>query len=69
MVSIPGLVGYNQPDVFSRVRTMRRAVSIPGGLRILSIIGEDQREETLIDSAQGGGLDGFDPTFTGVSDG
>jgi hypothetical protein len=69
MVSIPGLVGYNQPDVFSRVRTMRRAVSIPGGLRILSIIGEGEREEVIVDSAQGGGLDGFNPSFTGVSDG
>jgi hypothetical protein len=69
MVNIPGLVGYNQPDVFSRVRTMRRAVSIPGGLRVLSIIGEGQREEVIVDSAKGGGQDGFNPSFTGASDG
>jgi hypothetical protein len=69
MVNIPGLIGYNQPDVFSRVRTLRRAVSIPGGLRILSIIGEGQREEVIVDSAKGDGTDGWNPTFTGVSDG
>lgn len=69
MVNIPGLVGYNQPDVFSRVRTMRRAVSIPGGLRVLAIIGEGEREEIIVDSAKGGGQDGFNPTFTAVSDG
>lgn len=69
MVNIPGLTGYNQPDVFSRFRTLRRAVSIPGGLRVLSIIGEGEREEVLVDSAKGGGQDGFNPSFTGVSDG
>lgn len=69
MPNIPGLIGYQQPDVFSRVRTLQRALSIPGGLRILSIIGEGRREETIIQSAQGSGGDGFDPTFTTSSDG
>jgi len=69
MPNIPGLIGYNQPDVFSRVRTMRRAVSIPGGLRVLSIIGEGEREEVIIDSAKGGGQDGFNPDFVTPSDG
>lgn len=69
MPNIPGLTGYNQPDVFSRFRTLRRAVSIPGGLRVLSVIGEGEREEVIVDSARGGGQDGFNPSFTGVSDG
>ena len=69
MPNIPGLIGYTQPDVFSRVRTLQRALSIPGGLRILSVIGEGRREETIIESAQGSGLDGFNPTFTAASDG
>jgi len=69
MPNIPGVLGYSQPDVFSRVRTLQRALSIPGGLRILSVIGEGRREETIIQSAQGNGDDGFDPTFTSISDG
>lgn len=69
MPNIPGISGYVQPDVFSRVRTLQRALSIPGGLRILSIIGEGRREETIIDSAEGNGEDGFNPSFTAASDG
>jgi len=69
MANIPGIPGYTQPDVFSRVRTLQRSVSIPGGLRILSIIGEGRREEVIVDSAQGNGQDGFNPTFTAAADG
>ncbi len=69
MPNIPGLSGYNQPDVFSRFRTLRRAVSIPGGLRVLAIVGEGQREEVIVDSAKGGGQDGFNPDFSTTSDG
>lgn len=69
MANIPGILGYIQPQVIARVRTLSRAVSIPGGLRILSIIGEGLREEVLIDSAAGDGTDGFNPTFTAESDG
>ncbi len=68
MANIPGISGTVQPSVFTRVRTMSRAVSIPGGLRILAIVGEGLREEILVDSAIGGGADGFNPTFTAASD-
>jgi len=68
-INIPGIVGYSQPDTFSRIRTLQRALSIPGGLRILSVIGEGRREETVIESAEGNGEDGFNPTFTATSDG
>jgi len=64
MSNIPGITGYIQPDALSRTRTLQRAVSIPGGLRVLCIIGEGKREEVLVDSAIGGGADGLDPTFT-----
>ena len=63
MANIPGIAGYIQPGVFSRVRTIRRAISIPGGLRILAIIGLGQAEETVVLSAEGGGADGFNPDF------
>lgn len=67
MANIPGIAGYNQPGVFSRVRTIRRAVSIPGGLRILSIIGLGKAEETIILSAQGNGQDGVNPDYAASS--
>lgn len=69
MVNIEGVPSNAQPDVFARVRTLQRAVSIPGGLRTLCIVGEGERQEIIIASAQGDGRDGFDPTFTTVSDG
>lgn len=69
MANIEGVPSTTQPDVFARVRTLQRAVSVPGGLRILCIVGEGEREELIIDSAAGGGQDGFNPTFTAVSDG
>lgn len=67
MANIPGLAGYNQPGVFSRVRTIRRGVSIPGGLRILAIIGLGKAEETVVLSAEGGGADGVNPNYAGSS--
>jgi len=69
MPNIPGISGYIQPAVVSRVRTLTKAVSIPGGLRILSVQGEGLREEVIIESAKGDGTDGFNPDFTTASDG
>lgn len=67
--NIPGIIGYIQPQVVSRIRTLTKAVSIPGGLRVLSINGEGRREEVVIDSAAGDGTDGFNPDFSTPSDG
>lgn len=67
MANIPGLPGYTVPNTYSRVRTIRRAVSIPGGLRILSIIGLGERQETVVLNAIGGGQDGVNPDFTGAN--
>lgn len=69
MANIPGISQTVVPQVFSRTRTLSRAVASAGGLRILSLVGEGRREEVIVDSAIGGGEDGFDPTFTTVSDG
>ena len=68
MANIPGISGYIQPGAFSRDRVISRGVSIPGGLRIVAILGEGLREETIVQSAQGSGKDGSascSPTGTG----
>lgn len=67
MANIPGTSGYVSPNVFSRVRTIRRSVSIPGGLRVLSIIGLGEGEETVVLEAEGSGLDGVNPNYAGSS--
>lgn len=63
MANIPGIAGFTQPGVFSRVRTIRRAVSIPGGLRIAAIIGLGEAQETVVLEAQGDGADGVNPNY------
>jgi len=64
MPNVPGISGYFQPSTISRVRTLQRALSIPGGIRTLAIIGEGRREEIIVASANGGGADGFKPDYT-----
>jgi hypothetical protein len=58
MANIPGIPGYVQPGVFARDRVVSKGVSIPGGIRVLSILGEGSREVTLVESALGSGQDG-----------
>jgi hypothetical protein len=65
MPNIPGISGYSQPGVFTRVRTTQRAVSVPGGVRIPCIIGLGESEEVVVDSALGSGQDGSNPDFSG----
>lgn len=67
MPNIPGTPGYVQPDTFSRVRTIRRALSIPGGLRVVCVMGLGESEETLILSANGGGDDGVNPDYAAAN--
>ena len=64
MPNIPGSIGYQQPDTFSRVRTIRKSVSIPGGLRIACIMGLGEHEEIVVASANGAGDDGSNPDFS-----
>jgi len=68
MANIPGITGFVQPGAFARDRVVSRSVSIPGGIRIVAALGEGLREETIVQSAAGGGADGessWSPTGTG----
>jgi hypothetical protein len=60
MANIPGISGYIQPGVFARDRVVSRGVSLPGGIRVVSIMGEGSREITLVESAAGSGQDGVE---------
>lgn len=65
MVNIPGILGFSIPGAFSLVRSRQGAVTLPGGPTITVIMGQGQREEILVERAEGGGADGspaqFDP--------
>jgi len=68
MANIPGISGFIQPGAFARDRVMSRGVSLPGGVRIVCVMGEGLREETVVVSAAGGGQDGspeVSPTDSG----
>jgi len=65
MANIPGAPTSLQAGVYSRVRTIRRAVSVPGGLRVLAVIGEGQAQETIVLNALGDGLDGMNADYSG----
>jgi hypothetical protein len=65
MASIPGVIGFLQTGAFTRVRTIQRAVAIGGGPRLPVIMGEGIREELVVDSALGNGLDGVSADFIG----
>ncbi len=70
MANIPGISGFIQPGAFARDRVLSRGVSIPGGVRIVCVMGEGLREETIVASAAGGGQDGsIDASPTGSGDG
>jgi len=61
--NIAGTTGYVSPNTYSRVRTIRRSVSIPGGLRITCIVGLGESTETVVLSAKGAGEDGVNPDY------
>jgi len=63
MSNIPGLTNPN-PGAYSVVATQSSGVALPGGARVVAMIGQGSTNETLIASAQGGGQDGLDPTYT-----
>lgn len=52
------------PGPYTDVITQSSGVAIPGGSRVVAMIGQGFVAETLVPGAQGGGLDGLDPTFT-----
>src|SRR6266568_7428658 len=67
MANIPGITSAINPGTFSRDQIRTTGVALPGGTRILSLIGEGRREEILVASAVGGGSDGLSPNFNGVA--
>src|ERR1700722_7018800 len=63
MPNIPGSVNI-LPSVVTDIETLSTGISVPGGVRIASIMGEGARSEIVVSAALGGGQDGFDPTYT-----
>jgi hypothetical protein len=63
MANIPGATNA-LPGVFTDVITQSSGVAIPGGSRVVAMIGQGSTNETLVAQALGGGQDGLDPTFT-----
>jgi tail sheath protein len=64
MANIPGISGTVLPGTIVNVTTLSRGASVPGGIRVASIIGQGAASQTIISSALGGGQDGLDPTYT-----
>ena len=58
MPNIPGISGYVQPGTFARDRVVSRSISIPGGTRVLTVMGVGETETTIVDGASGSGQDG-----------
>jgi hypothetical protein len=54
------------PGTYVDTATLSKGASVPGGVRTAMIMGEGQRVETLVSSANGGGRDGLNPTFNSV---
>lgn len=63
MADIPGATNA-LPGVFTDVITQSSGVALPGGSRVVAMIGQGSTNEVIVSQAQGGGLDGLDPTFT-----
>jgi hypothetical protein len=55
------------PGVNVQVDTISSGLSIPAGTRFAVLIGEGARRETIVASANGGGADGFNSTYTGIN--
>lgn len=65
--NIPGTNNSVLPGAYTQIETQSTGVSIPGGTRIVAIIGEGIKEEVIVASASGGGQDGFSPDYTSVA--
>jgi hypothetical protein len=63
MANIPGATNA-LPGVFTNVITQSSGVAIPGGSRVVAMIGQGSTNETIVAQAVGGGNDGLNPTYT-----
>src|ERR1700723_692962 len=66
MSNIPGVI---LPGAYTDVVTASNGTSVPGGSRVVAMIGQGTTGETLISSANGGGNDGLNATFTSATTG
>lgn len=55
------------PGSYSTTETLSTGVSVPGGVRTAVIMGEGLKSEILVSSAQGGGRDGFNSSYSSSS--
>lgn len=55
------------PGTYVDVETLARGASVPSGTRTMTIVGEGLREETLVSSALGGGLDGLNSSYSSTT--
>jgi len=63
MSNIPGNTNA-LPGTYTNVITQSSGVAIPGGARVTAMIGQGSTNETIVSQAQGGGVDGLNPTYT-----
>jgi len=66
MPNIPGATNV-LPGPFTDVITQSAGVTIPGGSRVVAMIGQGSTNETIVATALGGGLDGLNPSYTSSS--
>ena len=66
MANIPGATNA-LPGVFTDVITQSSGVAIPGGSRVVAMIGQGSTNEILVSQALGGGQDGLNSTYTSNS--
>ena len=63
MPNIPGATNV-LPGPFTDVITASAGVTIPGGSRVVAMIGQGSTNETVVATALGGGQDGLNPSYT-----
>lgn len=66
MANIPGATNI-LPGVVTDVITQSSGVAIPGGSRVVAMIGQGSTNEILVSQALGGGQDGLNDTYTSTS--
>jgi hypothetical protein len=64
MPSFPGSQNA-LPGVYTNIETFSAGLSIPSGTRLPVIMGEGQRQQVIVSSANGGGNDGLNPSYSG----
>lgn len=66
MANIPGGSGV-LPGVFTDIITQSSGVSIPGGARLVAMIGEGSTDDVIVSQAIGGGKDGLNSKYTSTT--